>query len=273
MQKRKHETLIEGSTRDWAEEVRNAISAVQAVHAAAAVCAKELQEKTEVMVERACEAMGCVLKFQQANAMVRHISEELIKYERAFEDAERECSETGEEFKVAKKETKRLYAAANETSPLTEELTEMFAELTDDLDTLVAEIEERQAQADNISRDNHIADRYEKLKRDIKERAKALKRKERGAAECLDEETRLKASWLKPIKDMVHKISVKFSELFRKIHEAGYKCAGEVKLLENATSYGEYGIGIRVKFRENQQMQLLSGVSQSGGERSLSTFT
>ena len=48
-------------------------------------------------------------------------------------------------------------------------------------------------------------------------------------------------------------------------------CAGEVSLEDNE-DFSKYGILIRVKFRENEELQALDAQRQSGGERSVSTM-
>lgn len=48
-------------------------------------------------------------------------------------------------------------------------------------------------------------------------------------------------------------------------------CAGEVALEENE-DFAKYGILIRVKFREHEELQALNAQRQSGGERSVSTM-
>ena len=48
-------------------------------------------------------------------------------------------------------------------------------------------------------------------------------------------------------------------------------CAGEVSLEENE-DFAKYGILIRVKFRDNEELQALNAQRQSGGERSVSTM-
>ena len=48
-------------------------------------------------------------------------------------------------------------------------------------------------------------------------------------------------------------------------------CAGEVSLEENE-DFAKYGIVIRVKFRDNEELQALNAQRQSGGERSVSTM-
>ena len=49
------------------------------------------------------------------------------------------------------------------------------------------------------------------------------------------------------------------------------EAAGEVCLVES-DDFSKYGIEIKVKFRDNEQLQALNAQRQSGGERSVSTM-
>ena len=93
--------------------------------------------------------------------------------------------------------------------------------------------------------------------------------------------------WLGPLKGLISKVDQKFSSFF---NDMG--CAGEVSLQEDKDNVGneivtnycycacwadiqdfsKYGIAIKVKFRPNEELQVLSTCRQSGGERSVSTM-
>lgn len=62
-------------------------------------------------------------------------------------------------------------------------------------------------------------------------------------------------------------VSERFSKAFER-----FGCAGEVKLFRHATDYAQWAIEIYVKFRETENLELLTHQRQSGGERSLSTI-
>jgi hypothetical protein len=49
----------------------------------------------------------------------------------------------------------------------------------------------------------------------------------------------------------------------------GIGCAGEIRISENE-DYDKWAIDILVKFRDNENLQLLTGQRQSGGVRGLS---
>jgi len=72
--------------------------------------------------------------------------------------------------------------------------------------------------------------------------------------------------WHPALKDLVDNIGVKFSAAFDAIG-----CAGEIRIGKDE-SYKDWRIDIYVKFRDDTELQLLTGQRQSGGERSLTTI-
>ena len=78
----------------------------------------------------------------------------------------------------------------------------------------------------------------------------------------------LKVSWLESFEQLIDRINTNFLEFFNRM---GY--AGEVGLRrgQHENDFENYGISIRVKFRDNEPLQELTGARQSGGERSVST--
>uniref|UniRef100_A0A7E4ZZ67 Structural maintenance of chromosomes protein 5 n=1 Tax=Panagrellus redivivus TaxID=6233 RepID=A0A7E4ZZ67_PANRE len=81
--------------------------------------------------------------------------------------------------------------------------------------------------------------------------------------------TALLERWIHPLRELIERINVNFSTFFAKI-----KCAGQVVLSEpeDKLKINDYGIDILVKFRSYNSMRKLTGQSQSGGERSVSTM-
>lgn len=73
---------------------------------------------------------------------------------------------------------------------------------------------------------------------------------------------------LPALESLIQRVSEKFSAAFDRIG-----CAGEVRLSQAEDHlYEKWGIDILVKFRDSENLQLLTGQRQSGGERSLSTI-
>ena len=62
-------------------------------------------------------------------------------------------------------------------------------------------------------------------------------------------------------------LSGSYSDFF-----AHLNCAGQVSLREHEHDFAQFGIEIRVKFRQADDLQLLTAHHQSGGERSVATM-
>lgn len=75
--------------------------------------------------------------------------------------------------------------------------------------------------------------------------------------------------WLTPLKELISGVSGRFRHFFSS--HTQMEAAGEVCLVEHE-DFSKYGIEIKVKFRDSEQLQALSAQRQSGGERSVSTM-
>ncbi|KAI9318383.1 hypothetical protein BX666DRAFT_1876613 [Dichotomocladium elegans] len=62
-----------------------------------------------------------------------------------------------------------------------------------------------------------------------------------------------------------------FQNRFKSVSVLEIGCAGEV-CVSQSEDFDKWGIEIRVKFRDNEKLQLLTGQRQSGGERAVSTI-
>ncbi|KAI9271589.1 P-loop containing nucleoside triphosphate hydrolase protein [Phascolomyces articulosus] len=76
----------------------------------------------------------------------------------------------------------------------------------------------------------------------------------------------VKSRWEPQLISLVGRISVSFGAALQRIG-----CAGEVCVAKEE-DFEKWGIEIRVKFRDNEKLQLLTGQRQSGGERAVSTI-
>lgn len=84
---------------------------------------------------------------------------------------------------------------------------------------------------------------------------------------CIAEVDNLKETWLPTLRNLVAQINETFSWNFQEM-----AVAGEVSLDEHEMDFDQFGILIKVKFRQAGQLQVLSAHHQSGGERSVSTI-
>ncbi|MEW5312584.1 MAG: hypothetical protein WDW38_004208 [Sanguina aurantia] len=128
-------------------------------------------------------------------------------------------------------------------------------------------LREKQDSADALEcNDPNVATEYRTRQRNIDT---YTKQSETSTAALAAAETSLDTKqglWLPQLKGMVEAINVTFTKNF-----ASIGCVGEIQLQEDV-DYDKFAIQIRVKFRENEDLQLLNGTRQSGGERSVSTI-
>lgn len=73
--------------------------------------------------------------------------------------------------------------------------------------------------------------------------------------------------WIPALEALVKDVDEKFSRAFAAVGNAG-----EVSILRD-DDYEKWGIAIKVKFRDEEELQQLDAQRQSGGERSISTIT
>ena len=82
--------------------------------------------------------------------------------------------------------------------------------------------------------------------------------------------------WLVPLKELLSQVNDRFRQYFSR--HMDMEGAGEVRLDPDPdanptfSEFDKFGVQIKVKFRDNEQLQDLNAQRQSGGERSVSTM-
>ncbi|WVZ24282.1 hypothetical protein V8G54_002826 [Vigna mungo] len=157
---------------------------------------------------------------------------------------------------------------AKSIAQLTPELKKEFLEMPTTIEELEAAIQDTTAQANSILFVNHnILEQYKDRQRQIEDLAAKLEADRKECTRCLAELNDIKGKWLPTLRNLVAKINETFSFNFQEM-----AVAGEVSLDEHDIDFDQFGILIKVKFRENGQLKVLSAHHQSGGERSVSTI-
>ncbi|XP_047983367.1 structural maintenance of chromosomes protein 5 [Salvia hispanica] len=167
-----------------------------------------------------------------------------------------------------RKELQDAKRYAESVAIITPELQQAFLEMPTTVEELEAAIQDTITQANGILFLNHnILEEYENRQRKIEALTNKQEADEKELKSLLDEIDALKGSWLPTLKSLVARINETFSCNFQEM-----AVAGEVSLDEHGTDFDQYGILIKVKFRQTGQLQVLSAHHQSGGERSVSTI-
>lgn len=145
--------------------------------------------------------------------------------------------------------------------------TELFKNLPDGVEELQTQIDELQGRIDCMGGgvDRSVFTDYEEQQKEIESlNAKILN----GASSSEQLEidiTNLHEIWYPEIMNVVDTINKKFGSFMNKM---GF--VGEVEIVRKAErDYNEYGIQIRVQYRDNEKLQALNRHVQSGGERAV----
>ncbi|KAL6129720.1 hypothetical protein ACLB2K_073069 [Fragaria x ananassa] len=176
-----------------------------------------------------------------------------------------------ESTKVVEDCRQQLSAAKNHAESIammTPELQRAFLEMPTTIEDLEAAIDETTSQGNSILLLNqNILKEYEDRQRKIDAIAKKLEEDKAELMRCIAEVDNLKETWLPTLRNLVAQINETFSWNFQEM-----AVAGEVSLDEHDMDFDQFGILIKVKFRQAGQLQVLSAHHQSGGERSVSTI-
>ncbi|KAI8330175.1 P-loop containing nucleoside triphosphate hydrolase protein [Chlamydoabsidia padenii] len=176
-----------------------------------------------------------------------------------------------------KANTRRHYELANQAGEnLPDHLKEEFKMICQDwnvngFDQTYIQIEDAihglRAKADALKMVNPLAiNTYEKLVAEMKKLEEKIASNTQDLATLDNEIKQLHRNWQPRLENLVSRISDKFAEALQRIG-----CAGEVGIGRDE-DYSKWGIEIRVKFRDHEKLQLLTGQRQSGGERAVSTI-
>ncbi|KAK4414494.1 Structural maintenance of chromosomes protein 5 [Sesamum alatum] len=178
-----------------------------------------------------------------------------------FDECKNATENCRQQLSVAKKHAESIAA-------ITPELQQAFLKMPTTVEDLEAAIQDTITEANSILFLNHnILEEYESRQRKIEELTDKQEMDEKELNIRLDEINALKGSWLPTLRSLVTRINETFSRNFQEM-----AVAGEVSLDEHDTDFDQYGILIKVKFRQTSQLQVLSAHHQSGGERSVSTI-
>eukprot|EP00878_Enallax_costatus_P017303 GHUV01018171.1.p1 GENE.GHUV01018171.1~~GHUV01018171.1.p1 ORF type:complete len:959 (+),score=392.27 GHUV01018171.1:54-2930(+) len=169
--------------------------------------------------------------------------------------------------KNARDSHKRLKEEATHEYALTADDKELFQKMPDDREELDEMIQGMEAEVAGISVNNpRVVEEYRKRQQEIQKLEAELQTLRNMLETAKAQIESLKASWQPELERVVGLINDSFSTNFAQIG-----CAGEV-LLGKSEDYDKFSIQIKVKFRENEQLEMLTAHRQSGGERSVSTI-
>ena len=193
-----------------------------------------------------------------------------------------EFEQMSKAFKEKKAELAQIKADAMEQAPLEDEdgndlpLKEQLEALpVSDIHECEAAYEEAKQKAESIIADPNVVRQYTKKKEELEEAQAELDNLESSKEKRQNEMDQKFRPWKQALENSVAQIDKRFSK-----YMAELGCTGEValtkgELADNEDKYGnfkDWGIEIRVSFRDGVKPSVLSARVQSGGERSVSTI-
>ncbi|XP_014480265.1 PREDICTED: structural maintenance of chromosomes protein 5 [Dinoponera quadriceps] len=203
---------------------------------------------------------------------------DIAELEDKYKEAERIYKQHDEEFQPLMKEAEDLYKEAlsstNNISPQDEAfnaLNKLFEKLPSNIKDINHELDVANAKvfcmAKNVDAENVIRE-FDEIGKNIDTLTKFIETQTVKVNDIREKIEELKEKWLQPLQQLVEKINENFSSYF-----SAMDCAGEVTLMhgENIMDFDQYGLKIRVKFRDSDELQELTRHFQSGGERTVTT--
>ncbi|KAF5736462.1 structural maintenance of chromosomes protein 5 [Tripterygium wilfordii] len=178
-----------------------------------------------------------------------------------YENCKKDVEHCREQLAAAKRDAESI-------AIITKDLERTFREMPTTIEELEAAIQDNLSQANTILLLNqNVLQEYEHRQKMITDHATKLEADKRELKRCSVEIDSLKEKWLPALRNLVGQINETFSHNFQEM-----AVAGEVLLDEHGMDFDQFGILIKVKFRQTGQLQVLSAHHQSGGERSVSTI-
>ncbi|XP_033330198.2 structural maintenance of chromosomes 5 isoform X2 [Megalopta genalis] len=195
-----------------------------------------------------------------------------------LKEAQENVRQLGIEMQPMKNEVQKMYKEALETtnniSPSDDAfapINRIFSKLPPTIEEINNELNIAQAKVfcmgNNMDGEN-VLHEYETVEKEINYLKEFIQTRTHEMEVMSNQIEKLREEWLTLLSKIVDKINSNFSTYF-----SAMNCAGEVVLAaaENSMDFDQYGLKIRVKFRDMDQLQELTRHHQSGGERAVTT--
>jgi chromosome segregation ATPase len=178
------------------------------------------------------------------------------------------CKTTAKKYREAAVRSLEAQGYKMNGNQLPDEVKEKFDSLPETLVELQAEISALNAKIQGMGDEwnNQAEEDYNRRSEEIRANKARIEDLGFHLQQIESEMSIIKLRWLTPLNSMIAKINKSFSESMKSL---GY--AGEVTLRGEDDNFEEYGIVVRVKYRDDEDVQELSAFTQSGGERSVAT--
>jgi structural maintenance of chromosomes protein 5 len=207
------------------------------------------------------------MKYDEAKSNYDDLKAKLLRCKQEFKDVKAALSKVQEQ---ARKEAPLEDEDGNDL-PLKTILTEDYAQFST-VDLAEAAKEEAERTLQEIVANPNAIRHYKDLEREIEELSADLDDLRNRKGKRKKEMEKLQQSWERSLEDTIGDVDKKFSQYMQELG-----CVGSVALSKGAKDdpnpkFQDYGIEIKVSFRQGVAPSVLSARVQSGGERSVSTI-
>ncbi|XP_021919521.1 structural maintenance of chromosomes protein 5 isoform X3 [Zootermopsis nevadensis] len=216
---------------------------------------QELENVRNETTKREMESRHLLQKWNEAKMMALNIEEKLheaeIELKRLFEEA------------------KAMTGGVSPDDVEFEKFRSVFLGFGNTEEEVNREIQETKAKADCLRDANEmVIQDYEARKSQIVSLTADIQIREKESETLKEEMARISGLWLPPLRKLMSQFNKKYGECFARLG-----CVGEVTLFtgDDEKDYEQYGLNIKVKFRDGEQLQELTQRLQSGGERAVAT--
>lgn len=205
---------------------------------------------------------------EETRAEFNELEQRALQIQQSFAAVKKRAAETKKEAET----NAPLQDTSGNALPLKAQLEELDVQTLHDVE---AALEEAIQKADSIVANPDVIRQYA----DLKEMIESTRADLEEMTSSKDKQVAAIDDKLKPWEAALSNSVAKINSLFTK-YMCIMGCTGEVGLIKGKTSdtqqengnFKDWGIEIRVSFRENTKAQVLSAHVQSGGERSVSTI-
>ena len=234
-------------------------------------------------VENNCLLAGIKMTEDGLVAKARKISETLNDMKLETHNLEQRFKMVKQQFGEAKDKMRKMNDYASRIAPIKDSegkylpLKEDLDELPSDISDLDDKLEEIEEKIKSIVDNPEVLRFYEEAEKELRTAKLELENLEQSKESRRNELKELRQSWEVPLEKIVTQVNGLFEGYMTELG-----CAGEVRLSKGASgdrhredsmgNFKDWGIEIRVKFREKSDLQVLSAQVHSGGERSVSTI-
>uniref|UniRef100_R7WDR8 Structural maintenance of chromosomes protein 5 n=1 Tax=Aegilops tauschii TaxID=37682 RepID=R7WDR8_AEGTA len=214
------------------------------------------------------EAVALKWSYTEKNMASIELDTKIWEMEKDVKKHEKDVLSASRDYENCKRitqEHKQLVLKAKQhaesVSMITDNLAKEFEKMPTTIEELELAIQDTESEANSmLFLNQNVLQEYQNRQREIESISTKLEDDKAECERCCSEIETTKGKWLPTLRSLVLKINDTFSRNFQEM-----AVAGEVSLDEHGLDFSQYGILIKVKFRQTGELQVLSAHHQSGG--------